>query len=61
MKAAQITRYSKNIRMTLNDIPVPESEDDESLSRGGQPGGYSQPDRGRPADTGLQNAPDPWK
>lgn len=33
MKAAQITRYSKNIRMTVNDIPVPEIGDDELLIR----------------------------
>ena len=28
MKAAQITRYSKNIRMTVNDIPVPATAGD---------------------------------
>ena len=33
MKAAQITRYSKNIRMTVNDIPVPEIGDDDILIR----------------------------
>ena len=33
MKAAQITRYSKNIRMALNDIPVPEIGDDDILIR----------------------------
>ena len=33
MKAAQITRYSKKIRITVNDIPVPEIRDDEILIR----------------------------
>lgn len=33
MKAAQITRYSKNIRIAVNDIPVPEIRDDEILIR----------------------------
>ena len=33
MKAAQITQYSKNIRMTVNDIPVPEIGDDDILIR----------------------------
>ena len=33
MKAAQITRYSKRICLSVNDIPVPEIEDDEILIR----------------------------
>ena len=33
MKAAQITQYSKNIRITVNDIPVPEIRDDDILIR----------------------------
>ena len=33
MKAAQITRYSKNIRIALNDIPAPEIGDGEILIR----------------------------
>ena len=33
MKAAQITRYSKHIRITVNDVPVPEIGDDEILIR----------------------------
>ena len=33
MKAAQITRYSKTIRITVNDIPVPEIGDDDILIR----------------------------
>ena len=28
MKAAQITKYSKNIRIAVNDVPVPEIGDD---------------------------------
>lgn len=33
MKAAQITQYSKNIRIAVNDIPVPEIGDDDILIR----------------------------
>ena len=33
MKAAQITRYSKNIRIAVNGIPVSEIRDDEILIR----------------------------
>lgn len=33
MKAAQITQYSKNIRITVNDIPVPWIGDDDILIR----------------------------
>lgn len=33
MKAAQITRYSKDIHITLNDIPIPEIGDDDILIR----------------------------
>ena len=33
MKAAQITHYCKNIRITVNDIPVPEIGDDDILIR----------------------------
>lgn len=33
MKAAQITRYSKRIRIAINDVPVPEIGDDEILIR----------------------------
>lgn len=33
MKAAQITRYSKDIRITVKDIPVPEIGDDDILIR----------------------------
>ena len=33
MKAAQITQYSKNIRITVKDVPVPEIGDDDILIR----------------------------
>ena len=33
MKVAQITRYSKDIHITLNDIPIPEIGDDDILIR----------------------------
>ena len=33
MKAAQITRYSKDIQITVNDIPVPEIGDEDILIR----------------------------
>ncbi|MBN2222017.1 MAG: NADP-dependent oxidoreductase [Vallitaleaceae bacterium] len=33
MKAAQITKYSKNIKATVNDIPIPEINDQEVLVR----------------------------
>ncbi|MEI2342405.1 NADP-dependent oxidoreductase, partial [Priestia megaterium] len=31
MKAAQITKYSKNIQVQVNDIPIPEIDDNEVL------------------------------
>lgn len=33
MKAAQITQYSKNIHITVNDIPIPEIGDYDILIR----------------------------
>ena len=33
MKAAQIIRYSKDIQITVNDIPVPEIGDEDILIR----------------------------
>ena len=33
MKAAQITQYSKNIHITVNDIPIPETGDYDILIR----------------------------
>lgn len=33
MKAAQITRYSKDIQITVKDIPIPEIGDDDILIR----------------------------
>ena len=37
MKAAQITGYSKDIEIMINDVPIPEIGDDEVLIRSGHP------------------------
>ena len=37
MKAAQITGYSKDIKIMINDVPIPEIGDDEVLIRSGHP------------------------
>ena len=33
MKAAQINKYSKDINVTINDIPIPKISDNEVLVR----------------------------
>ena len=37
MKAAQITGYSKDIEIMINDVPIPEIGDGEVLIRSGHP------------------------
>ena len=37
MKAAQITGYNKDIKIMINDVPIPEIRDDEVLIRSGHP------------------------
>ena len=37
MKAAQITGCSEDIKIMINDVPIPEIGDDEVLIRSGHP------------------------
>ena len=37
MKAAQITGYSKDIKIMINNVPIPEIGDDEVPIRSGHP------------------------